>query len=74
MAEQNPIASDGHHTEVPDQVASPRESWRQIAQKVVDEHDPEKVVKLAEQLIARLDEERLCKRPPLTPNAGDRSN
>ena len=71
--EKKPIGSDGHNTEVPDEVTSPRESWRQIAQKVVDEQDPKRVVELAEQLIAKLDEERLCKHPPLTRDAGDRS-
>ena len=71
--EQNSIGSDGHNRQVPDDVTSPGESWRQVAQKVVDEQDPKRVVELAEQLIAKLDEERLCKRPPVTRDAGDRS-
>jgi hypothetical protein len=71
--EKKPIGSDGHNIEVPNEATSPGETWRQIAQKVVDEPDPGRVVELAVQLIARLDEERLCRRPPLTRDAGDRS-
>lgn len=66
---QNVIGSDGGHTEMPGEVRSPHESWREVAQKVIQEQDPKKMIELIEQLIAGLDEEQLCKRTTHKRNA-----
>jgi len=72
--EENAIGSDGENTEMTEEVRSPRENWREVAQKVQDEHDPKRMTELIEQLIATLDQEQLCKRLPRKRNAGNRSN
>jgi hypothetical protein len=70
---ENVTERDGGNTEMSDEVSSPRESWREVAQQVLDEPDPKRVVELAEQLIATLDREKLCKHLPRKPDAGNRS-
>lgn len=70
---KNLIESGGGNTEMPKEVGSPHESWREVAQKVLDEQDPKRVIELAEQLIARLDREKLSKHLPHKPEAGNRS-
>jgi hypothetical protein len=60
--EENAIGSDGGNTEMPDEVRSPRERWREVAEKVQHEGDPKKMIELVEQLITTLDQEQLCKR------------
>jgi hypothetical protein len=70
--EENTIGSDGGNTEMPDEVRSPRESWREVAQKVQHERDPKRMIGLVEQLLAALDEEQLCKRLPHKRDAGNR--
>ena len=72
--EANGIASDGGNTEMLDEVRSPRESWREVAQKVQHERDPKRMVELIEQLIATLDQEQLCKRLPRKGDAGNASD
>jgi hypothetical protein len=47
---------DGEKTEMPDETRSPRESWREVAQKVQHERDPKRMTELVEQLIAMLDQ------------------
>jgi hypothetical protein len=71
---ENAIGSDGGNTEMPDEVRSPRESWREVAQKVQHERDPKRMIALVEQLIATLDEEQLCKHLPRKRDAGNRSD
>lgn len=72
--EEDVIGSDGGNTEMPGEVRSPRESWREVAQKVQDESDPNRVAELVEQLIATFDEEQLCKRLPRKRDAGNSSD
>lgn len=69
--EENLIESEGGDTEMPGQVRFPQESWREVAQQVLDEQDPKRMVELAEQLIAKLDLEKTLKHLPLKPDAGD---
>lgn len=59
--EENAIGSDGGNTEMPAQVRSPRESWHEVAQKLQRERDPKRMTELANQLVALLDQEQLCK-------------
>ena len=49
------------------------ESWRELAQKIQDEPDPNRVSELVEQLIVTLDQEELRKRRPPKRNAGTSS-
>ena len=37
------------------------EDWRQLAQRIQEENDPEKMVDLVRELIAKFDEEKLRK-------------
>jgi hypothetical protein len=46
---------------MPDSRTSPHEDWRQLAQRVAVEDDPSKMDELVQQLIAKIDEERLPK-------------
>jgi hypothetical protein len=39
--------------------------WRELAQRIQEENDSEKIVELARQLIAKFDEEAQRKRPRL---------
>jgi hypothetical protein len=64
VPEENVIVSDGGNAKMPAEVTSSRDSWREVAQKLEHESDPRRVIELAEQLIAALDEEQLCKRLP----------
>jgi hypothetical protein len=42
------------------------EDWRELAQRIQDENDPEKMMELVHELLAKLDEEKLRRsaRPP----------
>ena len=71
---ENAIGSDGGNTEMSDEGRSPRESWREVAQKVQHERDPKRMTELIEQLIATLDQEQVCKRLPRKRDAGNRSD
>ena len=71
---ENAIWRDGGNTEIPAEIKSSRESWREVAQKVLDEPDPNRVVELAEQLIATLDQEKLAKHLPRKLGATNRSD
>jgi hypothetical protein len=54
----NVIDIDDVTTESQDEVASlPQKRWREMAQKVELEKDPQKMIKLVEELIAAFDEE-----------------
>jgi hypothetical protein len=73
IATEFPEKSIDGNTEMPDEVRSPHESWREVAQKVQQERDPQRTLELVEQLIATLDQEQLCKRLPRERAAGNRS-
>ena len=72
--EENAIGSDGGNTEMPDEVRSPRESWREVAEAVQHEQDSKRMTELAEQLIAMLDQEQSCKRLPRKRDTGNSSD
>jgi hypothetical protein len=48
-------------TETKDEVTLEPKRWREVAQKVQLESDPQKMMKLVEDLIAAFDEEEFCK-------------
>jgi hypothetical protein len=63
--QETPFESDGGwrtnsaEPPMPEPRSSPPEDWRELAQRVQVESDPKKMFKLVEQLIAKIDEERL---------------
>jgi len=65
--QETPFESDGSlrtssaESPMPDPSTSPTEDWRELAQRVQVENDPSKMDELVQQLIARIDEERLPK-------------
>jgi hypothetical protein len=61
--EEKAVGSDAGNTEMLDEVRSQRGGWRELAQKVQHEPDPNRVSELVEQLIATLDQEQLRKHP-----------
>jgi hypothetical protein len=70
----NAIGGDAGSTATLDEVRSPRESWREVAERVQQERDPQRVIELVEQLIATLDQEQLSKRLPRNQDAENRSD
>jgi hypothetical protein len=73
--EENAVGSDGeNNAETPGEVRSPRESWREVAEKVQDERDPKRMMGLVEELIATLDQEQLRKRPTCKLGGENRSD
>jgi hypothetical protein len=70
---ENAIVRDGGDTEMPDEAKSPRQNWRELAQKIQHERDSKRITELVGQLIAALDEEQLCKRLPRKREAGNSS-
>jgi hypothetical protein len=48
-------------TETKDEITPQPKRWREMAEKVQVEHDPQKMMKLVEELIIALDEEELRK-------------
>lgn len=57
--EENAISSNGENAEMPDEVRSSREIWRELAEKVQHEQDPERMLELIQQLIAIFDQQQL---------------
>ena len=55
--EENAIGRNGENREMPAEVSSPGESWRELAQKVQHERDPKRMNELVEQLIGALDQQ-----------------
>ena len=55
------VRTSGAESPMPGPSTSPPEDWRELAQRVQVESDPKKMFKLVEQLIAKIDEERLPK-------------
>ena len=71
---ERPIGGNDNNKEVPDEVRSDRESWREVAEKVQHEQDPKRMTELVEELIAKLDREKICQRPALKRDAGNLSD
>jgi hypothetical protein len=71
--QKNPTGSDGGKSDKPDEVRSPLESWRELAQKVQHERDPQRMLALVEQLLSALDQEQLRKVPRMR-DAGNSSD
>jgi hypothetical protein len=44
------------------QATSPREHWREVAEKIKEERDPNSMIALVQQLITSFDEERQARR------------
>ena len=57
----NTVEIDDVTTETQDEVKPQQERWREMAEKVQGENDPQKMTKLVEELIAAFDEESLRK-------------
>jgi hypothetical protein len=72
FSEESPIGGNGDNKQMPDEVRSGRESWREVAEKVQHGQDPKRMTELVEELIAKLDQEKLGKRPPVKRDAGNR--
>jgi hypothetical protein len=66
LPDNDAIGNESAGVEAQDEVASSQKRWRQVAQEVQQEKDPKRMIGLVHQLIAKLDEEQLRKRPPLT--------
>jgi len=64
--ENNSARNDSEDIEARDRVTSPQERWREVAQKVQHEQNPERMIALVQQLIATFDEEQLRKGLPPT--------
>lgn len=71
---ENVSGSDSANTEMPDEVRSAGESWREVAQRVQHERDPKRMTELVEQLIATLDEAYRRKAAPPEREPGNRSH
>jgi hypothetical protein len=71
---ENAIGGDAGSTAALGEFSSPCESWREVAQRVQQERDPQRVIELVEQLIATLDQEQLSKRLPRNQAAENRSD
>jgi hypothetical protein len=61
LPENNAIESDSVGNETQHEVTATQEDWRQVAQRVQREQDPNRMIGLIEQLIARFDEEQARK-------------
>jgi len=68
--DQREAGSDRKETETGDAARLPRERWREMAEKIQQERDPETMIDLVQQLIETLDREELSKRPARAPVAG----
>jgi hypothetical protein len=69
ISDNNAFGNGTAGVEAQDEVASPQQRWREVAQEVQQEKDPKRMIGLVQQLIAKLDEEQLRKRPPHTTDA-----
>ena len=69
LPDNNAIGNDSAGVEAREEITSPQERWREVAQEVQQEKDPKRMIGLVQQLIAELDEEQLRKRPPHTTDA-----
>ena len=74
IAEELPIAIeiDDVTTDTKDEITLEPKRWREVARKVQAENDPQKMMKLVEDLIAAFDEEEL--RKPAKSSSNDARN
>lgn len=59
----NGVGNDNVIDETQDEITSPPERWREVAQQVQQEQDPTRMTELVQQLIAAFDAEETRKRP-----------
>jgi hypothetical protein len=57
--ESDAFENDSVSSETQDEVTSSQTGWRQLAQRVLQEPDPKRMLELAEQLVSVLDDEKL---------------
>jgi hypothetical protein len=67
--ESNAMENDIVSSEPQNQVTSSQTDWRQLAQRVLQEPNPKKMLELAEQLGSVLDDEQLHTSPPMYTNS-----
>jgi len=72
LPENGAIESKSTTVETQDATSAP-ERWRELAQKVQHEQNPDKMIRLVQQLIATFDEEQQSKQLPPTRDKGNRS-
>jgi hypothetical protein len=68
LPRNNAIETDGVDVEVRREIPAAEEGWRQLAQRIQQEIDPNKMVGLVEQLIVTFDNEKIRKSLPPTRN------
>ena len=51
-----------------------QEEWRSLAQQIQHESDPQKMIELVQQMIAKFDKEKLQKSPPPSLKIQNRPN
>lgn len=66
LPEDEGIENDVVNDETQDEVASPEERWREVAHKVQQEEDPQKMLGLFQQLVDTFDDEQSRKMRPRT--------
>jgi hypothetical protein len=69
LPENKAVERDSVEVETPREVTATQEDWRQLAQRVQQEMDPNKMIGLVEQLIATFDNEKASKSLPPTRNS-----
>jgi hypothetical protein len=67
--ESNAMENDIVSSEPQNQVTSSQTDWRQLAQRVLQEPNPKRMLELAEQLVSVLDDEQLHTSPPTHTNS-----
>ena len=68
LPRNNAIETDGVDVEVRRKIPAAEEGWRQLARRIQQEIDPNKMVGLVEQLIVTFDNEKIRKSLPPTRN------
>jgi hypothetical protein len=69
LPERIAIDSDRADVETPPEIEAAKEDWRQLAERVQQEPDPNRMIGLVEQLIVTFDNEKARKSLPFTQNA-----
>jgi hypothetical protein len=69
LPDSNPIKNDGVSSETQDKVTSSHTGWRQLAQQVLQEPNPKRMLELAEELVSVLDDEKLRTSSPTRTNS-----
>jgi hypothetical protein len=73
LDENNPIENDSVRVQAPDELTSPQERWRELAKRVQQEDDPNRMIRLVQELIATFDDEQRRKRLPPMRDTRNRS-